>query len=105
AGGGKATLAIFRAKAASLPLRLGLLECHPHSSQTFVSLSAQRFLIVVASPDSSASPDLASLKAFIGAAGQGVNYRRGTWHAPITALDAPGDFTMLIWERGSPEDC
>jgi ureidoglycolate lyase len=59
----------------------------------------------VATPDVGGAPDMASVRAFIGGHGQGVNYRRGLWHAPIKALDAAGDFSMLIWERGSPEDC
>jgi ureidoglycolate lyase len=105
AEGGKAVLAVYRAAAEFLPTRLTLFECHPHSSQTFVCLSAVRFLVVVATPDAGGAPDMASMRAFIGGPGQGVNYRRGLWHAPIKALDAEGDFAMLIWERGSPEDC
>jgi ureidoglycolate lyase len=102
---GRAIVAIYRARAQFLPLSLTLLECHPHSSQTFVSLNARRFLIVVAPAGAQGSPDIATARAFIGSRGQGVNYRRAVWHAPITALDVEGDFSMLIWQRGSPEDC
>jgi len=40
------------------------------------------------------------------APGQGVNYARGTWHHPLLALDAGGDF--LVIDRGGPgaaDDC
>src|SRR5581483_12279288 len=100
-----AVLAVYRAKAEFLPLRLMLFESHPHSSQTFVCLSAIRFLVVVAASDAAGTPDMATARAFVGGPGQGVNYRRGLWHAPLKALDSQGDFSMLIWERGTPEDC
>ena len=29
----------------------------------------------------------------------------GVWHHPMIALDAPIDFTCLVWEDGSEGDC
>ena len=99
------TLAIYRAKPRVLPLELNLLERHPHSTQAFLALTAARFLVVVAPSGDDGLPDLRAARAFLGRGGQGINYRSGVWHAPITALDQGGDFAMLMWERKTAEDC
>jgi ureidoglycolate lyase len=91
---GQPRLAVFRLDAQSLPLTVPLLEQHPHSSQAFLPVTADRFLIVLAPHRPGGSPDIAQAEAFIG--------RR---HAPIVALDAGGDFLMLIWEQDTPADC
>src|SRR5688572_22021521 len=43
-------LAVFRSKPQSLPFRAKLLERHPQSTQAFLPLICQRFLVIVA-PD------------------------------------------------------
>ena len=86
-------------------LRLDIFERHPDSSQVFVALSVEHFLVVVAPPDGSARPDLGRAEAFIGRRGQGINYARNVWHAPIRAIGPDGDFLMFMWERGTPDDC
>ena len=104
ADGGRPVLSLFRAKPRSLPMRIELLERHLLGSQAFMPLMAQRFLVVVAPPGP--APDAASLRCFLAAPGQGVNYARGTWHHPLIALDAGGDF--LVIDRGGPgaaSDC
>lgn len=98
ADGGHPVLSLFRAKPRSLPMRIELLERHLLGSQAFVPLMAQRCLVVVAPPGP--VPDIASLRCFLVAPGQGVNYARGTWHHPLIALDAGGDF--LVIDRGGP---
>src|ERR1700677_1626172 len=103
--GGNPVLAIYRAERQDLPLRLTTLERHPFSSQVFVAINVPRFLVVVAPADAEGLPDADRAHAFVGVAGRGINYRPGVWHAPITALDQPGDFMMLMWERGTKEDC
>lgn len=104
-GEGEPVLAIYRARGEPLPLRVGTFERHPLSSQAFVALSAERFLIVVAPEDETSLPDLSRAEAFVGYHGEGVNYARNLWHAPITAVDVDGDFLMFMWESGRPEDC
>jgi ureidoglycolate lyase len=104
-GQGSPVLAVYRARGESLPFSLTTFERHPLSSQTFVALSAERFLIVVAPHGSSNLPDLRRCEAFIGHRGEGVNYSRDIWHAPITALGQDGDFLMFMWESGRDEDC
>lgn len=93
AQGGRPIISIFRAKPRQLPMQLLMLERHPLGSQAFVPLSPQPFLVVVA--PASPEPDMQQLRCFLAASGQGVNYARGTWHHPLIALHAPGDFLVL----------
>lgn len=102
---GRPVVAIYRATGQALPLRMPTFEHHPHSTQCFVSVSAARFLVVVAPAAPDGLPDLGAALAFVGSAGEGVNYRPGVWHAPIVALGGDGDFLMFMWERGIPDDC
>jgi len=99
---GQPVLSIFRAKARPLDaeagLPLSLMERHLLGSQAFMPLGGQRFLVVVATPG--APPTPAQLRCFLAAPGQGVNYGRGTWHHPLLALDADGDF--LVIDRAGP---
>ena len=98
-------LAVYRAQGGPLPMRLATFERHPLSSQAFVALSAECFLIVVAPQDQKGLPDLVRAEAFVGYRGEGVNYARNLWHAPIAAIGPDGDFLMFMWESGSSEDC
>jgi ureidoglycolate lyase len=101
---GRPVLSIFRARARALPLQLRLVECHRLGSQAFVPLLGQRFLVVVA--PAGPAPARAQLRCFMTRPGQGVNYAAGTWHHPLIALDAGGDF--LVIDRAGPEatdDC
>jgi ureidoglycolate lyase len=102
---GKPNLALYRVEAQRLPLTIAVMEHHPNSSQAFIPVSAERFLVVVAPTAPDGSPDIWRCEAFVGQRGQGFNYYPGVWHAPIIALDAGGDFLMLIWEQGAAEDC
>lgn len=83
--------------------RVALLEKHPRSSQAFVPMSASRYVVVVALGGD--APDLSTLRAFEALGTQGVVYGPGVWHHPMIALDAPTDFTCMVWEDGTPEDC
>jgi ureidoglycolate lyase len=100
AAGGYPMISIFKAKPRSLPLSLRMLERHPLGSQAFMSLSAQSFLVVVAHADG--PPQINQIRCFQTAAGQGVNYARGTWHHPLIALTS-GDF-LVIDRGGAPSD-
>lgn len=100
--GGHPVLSVFRARPRALDaagrLPLALMERHLLGSQAFMPLGGQRFLVVVAPPGDAPSP--ADLRCFLAAPGQGVNCARGTWHHPLLALDAEGDF--LVIDRGGP---
>jgi ureidoglycolate lyase len=100
ASGGRTLVNIFRAKPRALPLKLSLVERHRLGSQLFMPLSPQRFLVVVAAAGLPPSAD--ALRCFATNEGQGVNLARGTWHHPLLALDAGGDF--LVIDRGSDAD-
>jgi len=102
--GGRPALSVFRARPRALPLQLRLVERHLLGSQAFMPLLPQRFLVVVA--PAGPLPTLAQLRCFIARPGQGVNYAAGTWHHPLIALEAGGDF--LVIGRGGPlaaDDC
>ncbi len=85
------------------PMEVALLEKHPLSTQVFIPMNARRYLVLVALGGD--APDLSTARAFVATATQGVSYRPGVWHHPMIALDAPIDFTCLVWEDGSEGDC
>ncbi|WP_224368827.1 ureidoglycolate lyase [Hyalangium versicolor] len=103
--GAQPNLAVFRSVAKALPFEVRLVERHPCSTQMFVPLSCQRFLVVVCPSDARGEPELGQLRAFLCGPGQGVNYRAGVWHHPIIALDGPAEFLMMAWEDGTALDC
>jgi len=103
--GAKANLAVFRSVAQALPHDVVLLERHPCSTQVFIPMLVQRYLVCVAPTRPDGGPDVAALVAFLCGPGQGVAYAPGTWHHPLVALEAPGEFAMLAWEDGTPLDC
>jgi ureidoglycolate lyase len=89
---GRAGISVFRAVPRSLPLTLSLLERHPEGSQAFIPLSADPFLVIVATDDGGQP---VGLRAFRTAPGQGVNILRNTWHGVLTPLAEPGLFTVI----------
>ena len=98
-------LAVFRSVARALPFDVVLLERHPCSTQVFIPMIVSRYLVCVAPTLPDGGPDVAGLRAFVCQPGQGVAYAPGTWHHPMVALDAPGEFAMLAWEDGGALDC
>lgn len=103
--GATPNMAVFRSVARTMPFEVKLLERHPCSSQAFLPMACARYLVIVAPDGADGEPDLGRLAAFVGTAGQGINYLRGVWHHPIVALDADADLVMLAWEDGGPGDC
>jgi len=91
-GGGHALISLARAEPRMLPFAVTLLERHPLGSQAFIPLSTTPYLVVVAE-----SP-LHPPRCFRAERGEGVNYRAGTWHHPLIALDAVSDFVII--DRG-----
>src|SRR4051812_10429523 len=66
-------LATFRcAPWARFPVVAESMEKHPRSSQLFVPMKVDRYLVVVAPGDS--APDIEGLRAFVAVPGQGVVY-------------------------------
>ncbi|WP_118134549.1 ureidoglycolate lyase [Oceanicella sp. SM1341] len=71
-------------------------ERHPHSDQAFVPLSGQRYLVLVCDGGPDDRPDPATARAFLAGPGQGVVYRRNTWHAGMQVFDAPAEFFVQM---------
>jgi len=97
---GKPIVSIFRAQPRALPLEIAMMECHPRSSQAFVPLHAQDFLVVVAAAGSAPQ----DVVCFHAVKGQGVNFARGTWHHPLIALQRTSNF-LVIDRAGPGENC
>lgn len=89
---------------ATLPLVATKMERHAYSTQTFVPLEPARYLIVVAPNAADGGPDAARARAFIAAPGQGITYAMNTWHHPMTVLDAPAGFAVMMWRNDGPDD-
>lgn len=96
-------LSFSNAMAWSLPLLATEMERHNRSSQCFVPMDVERWLVLVA-PDLGGKPDASALRAFAVRGDQAVNYHLGTWHHPLRALDRPGRFAVLMWTTGSKPD-
>lgn len=89
---GRAGISIFNGEKRSLPLLLEMVERHPKGSQAFVPMSADPFLVVVASDDSGTP---VNPRAFLTAPGQAINFHRGIWHGVLTPLCEPGLFAVI----------
>ncbi len=100
---GAPLLSLFRVQPVSLPVTCTLMERHPLSTQAFVPLGERRFLVLVA-PAKLAEPDALAVRAFLTNGRQGVNFRPGTWHHPVLALDTETDFVM-VGRRDRGDDC
>ncbi len=86
---GRAGISVFKATPRSLPYDFDLIERHPDGSQAFLPMSADPFLVIVAT-----GPD-ATPRAFLTNGAQGINLHRGTWHGVLTPLAAPGLFAVV----------
>jgi ureidoglycolate lyase len=89
---GRAGISLFRSEVRDLPYRLEMVERHPEGSQAFIPMSMDPFLVIVA-PDEGGVPG--EPFAFETAAGQAINFHRGTWHGVLTPLHAPGLFAVV----------
>lgn len=96
--GGRVGISLFQASPYELPFEVTMLERHPLGTQAFIPRSHAPYLVVVAE-----SPE-ATPRAFLASDGVGVNYRLGTWHHPLIALDAPSEF-IVIDRIGSGDNC
>jgi len=100
---GEVAVSIARSRTASiLPYRIDMVERHPLGSQAFVPLSPCKMIIVVGPPAESVAPE--DLRAFETNGKQGINYRRGTWHMPLIALESGQQF-LVIDRTGEGANC
>jgi ureidoglycolate lyase len=87
--------------AAEAPYRLVKLERHPLGSQAFIPCTPVRFVVAVAPGGD--RPDLDSLQVFVTDGRQGVNYRRGVWHAPVMVLEPAS--LIIVDRKGDGPNC
>ena len=98
---GKALVNIFRSNPLELPIILQSMERHPLSSQAFMPLGNEPYLVVVAP---AGEFNESAIEVFISTASQGVNYHTGTWHHYCLALNNVSDF-VVIDRGGRGENC
>ena len=101
ANNGRAAVSIFRSTPLPLPLTITQLERHPLSSQAFVPLGSEPYLLVVAP---AGELDETAIRVFLAQPDQGVNYHAGTWHHFNLALNATSDF-LVIDRVGESPNC
>ena len=101
--GGKPTISIFHSQAAQFPLRIEVVECHPQSSQAFISLERKPFLTLVAPTGD--YPKLEEIRLFLVGENQGINYRRGVWHHYLFSPEGVRDFICLDRTGGTGNNC
>jgi len=101
----KPNLATFVCKPWSrFPVVAEAMEKHPCSSQLFVPMKVERYLVVVAPGDE--KPDVEGLRAFVAMPGQGVVYGANVWHMPLIVFGTErAEFVMFVWEDGTADDC
>ncbi len=90
--GGHAAINIFRSTPLNNPVTIKFMERHPLSSQAFMPLSGQPYLVVVAPKG---QLDESAITAFLVRSDQGVNYHPGTWHHYCLALNQVSDFLVV----------
>ncbi len=90
---GHLALAIYRSRAVETPIKLDILERHPHGSQAFIPLHNRPFPVVVALPGSAPGPS--DLRAFLSNGLQGVNLHPGVWHHYQISLEQDSDYLVI----------
>jgi len=88
----------------ALPMRATMLERHEYSSQTFIPIDADQYLVVVAPHLPDGGPDVLQARAFLARGDQGVTYRANTWHHGMTVFGRPACFAVFMWATGGEGD-
>jgi ureidoglycolate lyase len=99
--GGRTLVSICEAQPNTFPMKVQMVERHAMSSQAFIPVDDNPFVVVVAPPgaDKVRKEDL---RAFITNGRQGINYKRGTWHHVL--LVPKRSMRFLVVDRGGPGD-
>jgi ureidoglycolate lyase len=98
---GRTLISIFRSTPLEQPVSLKMMERHPLSSQAFIPIGQQPYLVVVAPKG---ELDTSKIEVFLASANQGVNYHKGTWHHYCLALYQTSDF-IVVDRGGVGENC
>jgi ureidoglycolate lyase len=97
--------ALYRIRASTLPLVVDAVERHPHSGQLFHPATGGACLVCVCPAAADGRPDPSGARAFLARSPQGIVYAPGVWHLPLVAVDADGEFLMVMWSGSAGEDC
>jgi ureidoglycolate lyase len=92
AEGGRPGVSIFRSTPLAQPITIKIMEYHPLSSQAFMPLSGNPYLVVVGP---AGDFDASAIRVFVARGDQGVNYHAGTWHHFSLALEGVSDFMVI----------
>ena len=92
AKGGRAAIDIYRCAPLDTPITIKMMERHPLSSQAFIPMGNNPYLVVVAPKGDF---DAGKLQVYLAQSHQGVNYRTGTWHHFCLALNGISDFLVI----------
>jgi|TARA_B110000240_G_C13467685_1_gene439495 ureidoglycolate lyase len=98
---GRTLINIFRSTPLEQPVSIKMMERHPLSSQAFIPMGQQPFLVVVAPKG---ELDVTKIEVFLASSDQGVNYHKGTWHHYCLALHQVSDF-IVIDRGGAGDNC
>lgn len=98
-GDDDAIVSIFRGQPLAPPI-IATMERYPLGSQALMPLIDLPYWVVVAPPGEF---DPTAICAFLAEGKQGVNYRPGTWHAPLLPLFPNSDF-LVVDRRGSDQN-
>jgi ureidoglycolate lyase len=93
-----------RAQADTMPYVAKLMERHEFSSQSFIPIDAKRWLVIVAPHAADGGPDAAQLQAFVARGDQGITFAANIWHHPLTVLDEPASFGIMMWRNATGTD-
>ena len=96
---GRTLINIFRSTPLEQPVSIKMMERHPLSSQAFIPMGPQPFLVVVAPKG---EMDITKIEVFLASSHQGVNYHKGTWHHYCLALHQVSVF--IVVDRGGAGD-
>ncbi|WP_339719986.1 ureidoglycolate lyase [uncultured Paraglaciecola sp.] len=98
---GRTLINIFRSTPLAQPVSIKMMERHPLSSQAFIPMGQQPYLVVVAPKG---ELDIAKIEVFLASPDQGVNYHKGTWHHYCLALHQVSDF-IVVDRGGAGQNC
>jgi ureidoglycolate lyase len=81
-----------------------MLERHPHSTQSFIPIRGNRWLVVLAPTLPDGLPDMGNVRAFLAGPDDAICIHRNVWHAGLTVLDGPAEFAMMMWRADAGDD-
>ena len=94
----------MRAPSDDLPMTAVSLERHEFSSQSFVPIDVDDWLVIVAPHAERGGPDVTQVRAFRARGDQGVTFKPNTWHHGLTVFKRSATFAIVMWRDGGAGD-